>query len=600
VLAVALAASATSLRNGFVYDDVPIVVEDARIHDLARWRDVARQRYWPAGFGDDQLYRPVTSLSLAVDWRLGHGRPLAFHVVNLALHLAVVALVIALAGRFLPPAAALVAALWFAVHPVHVEAVANVVGRSELLAALGYLAAILAYDAGGGAGVRGARRFGFGAVVFLGTLWAVGSKEHGLTLPAALLLVDAARARATREGVGARLRRSWPMWLAAAGACAVFLAVRATVVGPGFDGGQVAAGLEGKSALQRFFVMLPGNLAWARLLLVPIRLSADYSPDAIRPLLRVTPQHAAGMVLVVGTLAAAWALRRRAPAATLGLAWVVVTASVAANVVVPTGVLVAERSLYLPSVGAALVCGALWALVPPARGVWPATAAVVALLGARSVERVRLWGDNTRFFERLAQDAPDSYKSHWMRGAWEFRRGRFAPGEQLYLEAIRIYPYDATLVAELGSHYLDAGAYAPADRFLTMALRMDSTLGDATLRAIVARTGAGRGDSAAALAAVAVQRFPNDRGILLAAIPAELAAGSAETARLLALHLVAQEPSRWEFLQIAGDAAARAGRCDQARDLVQRARRAAPAGEPAPGRLLQRFGAGPRCGLEGQ
>ena len=591
VLGVALAASANSLRNGFVYDDVHVVVEDARLHVLNP-AAIFTSQYWPPEVGNDPLYRPVTSLSLAIDWRLGGGKPLLFHTVNVALHVAVVALVLALASLVLPPAAAVVAALLFAVHPVHAEAVANVVGRAELLAAVGYLAAVLAFvrygtrERGGVAGP---------AIVFAASAIAVGAKEHALTLPAALLLVDAAIALANHERPASRLRRSWPLWAAALLACGLYLWLRSRAVSAELAPGLVAPGLEGTTAAQRFIVMLPAYALWARLMLLPVVLSADYSPNVLQPTLTPGLGHLAGLALLAGAVVLAWRLRRRVPAVTLGLMWFATTAAVAANVVVPTGVLAAERTLYLPSVGAAVALAGLWSLVAGGPRLWWVTATALALLAVRTVERNTLWRDNESFFPRLAREAPASYRMHAVRGWWEFRRGNVAEAERLYRAALAIQPLDPAVLAELGSWYLRFGLYAPADRYLTLALRVDSTRSGAAERAIIARTEAGAVDSAVALARIAMRRWSRRPGVLLASMRALQHAGAVDEAAALAPALVSADSGAWTYLQVAGDALARAGACDSARALVGRAAALAPSGEAAPARLLDRIGTGNDC-----
>lgn len=592
VLAVALAASANSLRNGFVYDDTVIVVENPLVHGFDPGAIIGNQ-YWPRSFGDDPLYRPVTTLSLALDWRLGNGAPLPFHVTNVALHLAVVALVLALAAVVLPPAAAVVAALLFAVHPVHVEAVANVVGRAELLAALGYLAVVLLFVTGGPA--TGRRRLGRGIAVFAAAAFAVGAKENALTLPATLLVADVAVARAAGERLALRLRRTWPLWLAVLLAFALYFWLRSGAVVVGLADGPVAAGLEGTNAPQRFVIMLPVYARWALLMVLPFRLLADYSPNVIIPTLAPGPWHLAGLVVVLGSLVLAWRLRHRVPAVTLGVAWVVITASVMANVAVRTEVLLAERTLYLPSLGAVVALAALWALLPARRATWYATALFLVLLGARTIERNTMWRDNDEFFARLARETPESYRRYWRHGAWEFRRGNAALGERLYRQALAIQPLDVSLMDELGTWYLRYGQHRPADQLLTMVLRIDSARYGSAQRAIIARTEGGLTDSAVALARWSASRWPDRAGVLMAAMRALHAGGHAAEAAALAPALVAADTASWQYLQIAGDALARAGACDSARALVRRAAAHAPAGETAPQRLLQLIGTGPEC-----
>ncbi len=593
VVGAAVAASANSLRNGFVYDDVHVIRDDARIHVLDLGAVVGRQ-YWPPSVGDDPLYRPLTSLTFAIDWRLGGGRPLLFHAVNVALHAGVVALVLALAALVLPPPAAVVAALLFAVHPVHAEAVANVVGRSELLAGLGYLAAVLAFIHFGRAG-RLPRRLAGAAMVFVASAVAVFSKEHALTLPAALLIADGALAADRREALGARLRQSWPVWVAAGLACGLYLWLRSQAITAHLTQGMLAAGLEGTTAWERLVVMLPAYAVWARLLVFPVALSADYSPNVLHPTSTLGLPHLVGLAVVVAALWLTWRLRRRAPAFTIGMAWFVVTASVAANVAVPTGVLVAERTLYLPSAGAVVALAWLWQWPAARRGVWWPTAVVLALLGARTVERNTMWRDNDRFYDRLAREAPASYRVYALRGWREFERGRVAAGERLYREALAIQPLDPAVLFELGSWYLRFSQYAPADRYLTLALRVDSTRSGAAEAAIVARTESGAVDSAVALARSALRRWPQRPGVLLASLRALQRAGDARGAAALVPALVAADSVAWPSLQIAGDALARAGACDSARALVRRAAALAPRNEPAPERLLALIGPGQDC-----
>ncbi|MFI5281040.1 MAG: tetratricopeptide repeat protein [Gemmatimonadales bacterium] len=597
LLAVALAASVTSLRNGFVYDDVPAVAQDARVHTLRNPGGLFAMAYWKDDVRD-RIYRPITTASFAVDWAAGGGSPVAFHVTNVVLHLVVCVLVFALARRVLGDgAAALVAALWFAVHPVHVEVVANVVGRSELLAAAGYLGAVLAYAAEGEAAVGpwGPRGALLSLLVLGCAVIAYGGKEHALTLPAALILSDAWAGR--RQGLlGFRraVLRHGITWAGVLALAIGYLSARHAVLGTTFGGGSVGAGLENLGAAGRAVVMAPAVLVWARLLAVPFSLSADYSPDHFFPQPTPTLAHAAAIALAVAVLYAAWALRRRVPAVTFGVVWFLVTAAIAANVIFPTGVLLAERVLYLPSVGVALALGALWRELK-GRAVWPITAVVLTLLAARTLTRVPVWRDAERFYAALVHDAPDSYRSHWATGARAFERGHPREGEIEILNAIRIYPGDGALLQELGEHYASAQMWAPADRFLTVAWRVDSLRADAAIQAVLARIRLGRPDSALALGLEALRRFPAAPALLLAISDACFALGRPVLALTYRRRIAYSAPRTWQYQYVAAEGAARAGRCDEARQRAARAAQLAPS-DPAPRALLDRLGTGRTCG----
>ncbi|HZN98306.1 MAG TPA: hypothetical protein VFB61_11290, partial [Gemmatimonadales bacterium] len=141
VVFLALAASLASLGNGFVYDDVPIILQNRVVHNLAASERIWHSAYWPAGW----LYRPLTIQLFALQWAAGNGSPLVFHVVSILLMAATALLFWRLARRCLPPLPALIGSALFAVHPVHVESVGNVVGQAELLAAACALLAVERY-----------------------------------------------------------------------------------------------------------------------------------------------------------------------------------------------------------------------------------------------------------------------------------------------------------------------------------------------------------------------------------------------------------------------------------------------------------------------
>ena len=624
VLAVALAASVTSLANGFVFDDVRVVQQDERVHSLHHLPELLGGPYWGRDYANS-AYRPATSVSFALDWAIGAGRPAVFHATNVLLHLGVVALVLALAslvlsepraaasaaGRDLPSgvpgaagagaasAGAVVAALWFAVQPVHVEVVANVVGRGELLAAAGYLGAVLAYLSLGDSapnGLRGLRAGALVLAVLAGAAVAFGAKEHALTLPAVLVLADGWRAHQRGERWGARLARNALLLGGVAALAAGYLAARAHAVGGAFATGVAAPGLAGASIWGRMLVMAPAVLVWLEWLIAPLHLSADYLPNAFVPRASLGAGQIAGFVALAALAWAAVAERKRAPGVTVGIVWLFVTAAVAANIVFPTGVILGERLAYLPSVGAAVAVGALWQLAPPGRLRWPVAVVVLALLAARTLARIPVWHDQGRFLAALVRDAPDSYRTHWGLGAEAFKRGAYAEGEREMQAAIRIAPSDAALVQELGERYLEAGLFAPAARYLEAAYRIDSLRSEAAVRATFAWLKAGRPDSAAAVGGEALRRVPDAPALLIATGEAFLDLDRPREALALARRLVLLAPGVWWYEQSAGYAAARSGRCDEARRRLERAAALAPA-EHGPAELLRRLDGGPACGL---
>jgi len=442
-LAVAVAVAAPGLMNGFAYDDLPLVVENARITRLLPPWGYFVQSYWPAG----GLYRPLSVWFLALQWKLGGGAPWIFHATNVMLHALVTGLVYLLARRLMAPYWAAVAAVLFAVHPVHVEAVANVVGISELLCCALVLGAVLLAVRGARDGFTPGTRM---ALIACGILAAL-SKEQGFVTPALLLATVVLACPPARSA----LRRVAPVAIAMILLLAVLLFLRAGVLG-GLAGDEPAAPLRGLAPSARMLVALGTVPEWARLLWWPARLSFDYSPPGYVVASAPGPVHVLALLLLVALVWLAWAGRRRAPAVSLGIAWIGIALLPVSNLILPTGILLAERTLYLASVGAVLAVAGLaalatdWAASRLVRRAIIAAVAVAAILGAGlSVARAAVWRDNERLLRQVAIEAPDNYRAHRTLALHLDRQGRLDDAAREYRRSIELWAGDARVYEDL-------------------------------------------------------------------------------------------------------------------------------------------------------
>ncbi len=185
IVATTLAAYVPAMRAGFIWDDDDNVTES----EVLRSADGLR-RIWLEP-GATQQYYPLVHTSFWLEYRLWHLNPLGHHVVNVVLHAANAVLVWAVLRRLRVPGAWFAAAV-FALHPVHVESVAWITERKNVLSGFFYLLAVLAYlrFAGvGAAGERPARGWGGYPTAFLLFLCAVFSKTVTCSLPAAMILL---------------------------------------------------------------------------------------------------------------------------------------------------------------------------------------------------------------------------------------------------------------------------------------------------------------------------------------------------------------------------------------------------------------------------
>ncbi len=458
IVLLVLAASATSLANGFTYDDRWIIVENGRAHALRPLWHFFVESYWPMKSGA-ALYRPLIIIAYSVQWVLGGGSPLIFHVVNVMLAAACAVGVLWVAGFLVPMGAAFLAAALFAVHPVHVEAVANVVGQAELWAALVVLLAfgLYARDRRDGA----LRRETGLAIWFLFTL-GLFIKEHVIVLPA--LLVAAEVLLYDDATLWKRLDRLrlllWPMIAVTVG----YLAVRVQVVGA--IGGDVEhPSLHNSTALERAFMMLNVVPEYFRLLLWPQRLFADYSPRHLLVYRGPDPSQLVGVILLAcAAVFFAVSVRLSRPVA-FAVAWFVLLIAPVTNVLIPTGILLAERTLYLPSVGAlialaygiTLVYARLRAERSPLRPLVAVICGVALALGiVRSSTRNAFWHDSDSAFAQMVDEEPMSFKAHYAWGGQLFERHRGKDAELEWHLAIALMPTYYGVYMDLAHKYREA------------------------------------------------------------------------------------------------------------------------------------------------
>ena len=137
VLLCAIVPLLPTLRAPFLYDDTTIIRDNPLLRGWASLVHVWSLPYWSGDGGEALgLYRPTQQAMLALVWNIGKGSALLFHSYALLLAAATAIAVWWLLRRAVGETASLVAAMWFATHPLHVEAVASVANTSELLVAL--------------------------------------------------------------------------------------------------------------------------------------------------------------------------------------------------------------------------------------------------------------------------------------------------------------------------------------------------------------------------------------------------------------------------------------------------------------------------------
>ncbi len=415
VAALTLLAYANSFQGELVFDSRLIVLEDPRLSAVTRenLRLILTKEYWWPRVGQ-ALYRPVTTLSYLINRAVTGTSPIGFHLVNFTLHLGNIILVYALMRRLTGATGlAWLGAAFFAVHPVNTEAVTNIVGRAELLAALGVLGALWVYARTPPADWT--RLAGLLALAMLGLF----SKENAVVLPAVLLFYDALyrwrREAGWRANAQASLRAGWwavlpPLalwwavrqWLFTASPPLLFTVADNALVGGDFWTARLTA------------LKILGRYLW--LMVWPQTLTADYSYNQI-PLATTSrdPQVILAASIVAGLVTLAIRSRRRQPLLSLGIGLFFLALLPTSNLFLLCGTTMAERFLYLPSVGFATVVVWSWQQWQNQRpGPWTTGCALVlvTVLAVRTAWRNLDWQDDLTFWTRLVFTSPNSYRAY--------------------------------------------------------------------------------------------------------------------------------------------------------------------------------------------
>ncbi|XP_013873074.1 transmembrane and TPR repeat-containing protein 3 [Austrofundulus limnaeus] len=136
------------LSCGFVFDDVSAILDNKDLRPSTPIRNMFLNDFWGTPMAEERShksYRPLTVLTFRLNFLFSELSAASYHLLNVVLHAVVCVLFLRVCRLFLDKTSSLVAAFLFAVHPIHTEAVTGVVGRAELLSSIFLLAAFLAY-----------------------------------------------------------------------------------------------------------------------------------------------------------------------------------------------------------------------------------------------------------------------------------------------------------------------------------------------------------------------------------------------------------------------------------------------------------------------
>jgi Flp pilus assembly protein TadD len=447
-------------------------------------------------------YIPLTWLTLGLNHVVGGMSPRGYHLGNLLLHSANVALFWVVARRLLAlglrevPAGALTlgagfAALVFGVHPLRAESVAWITERRDVLCGLFFLLAVWGYLRA----VEGRARAhaGWLAVSLAAFAAALLSKAMAMTLPAVLALLDVYPLR--RVGTAHWRRIVWEkvpyLALAAAGAAVALVAVNRGTVVTGYGEHGLAARI---AMTAHSFVFYPWKLLW------PVGLSPLYELPAKVSLL--DGRFLAALVALVAVTAGLIALRTRVPAALAAWVYSLVVLAPVSGIVHAGFQLAHDRYSYLSGLGFAVLGGAAlaWVLREAERGRlrrWAAVSALAAVSmavagwGLATWEQSKIWRDSETLWLAAIDADPSCMICHNNLGNALLAQNELHAAEAAFRRAVALRPDRGGPRANLGMILARQDRYEEAEAELRRAAELSNILVDArfNLGTLYARQG---------------------------------------------------------------------------------------------------------------
>lgn len=451
---------------------------------------------------------PVTWLSFLANYEVSGENPAAYHLGNTLFHAANTLLLFlaltALTGRAGPAA---FAAGLFGLHPMHVESVAWVSERKDMMVGLFWMLSLWAY-------ARYAKSRSRGRYATVLVFYALGlmSKPTMVTFPFVLLLLDywplgRLGERPSLGKISGLVREKVPFLVLALGASvAAWMVQMPEMEGTAFVGIPLST---------RVASSLIAYLDHVRHALAPVNLAIVYPYDFSPSL----TQAALALAFLAGVTLLALVFSRRAPFWPVGWFWFLGVLFPTIGLVVIGPHRMADRYAYLPSIGLYILATwggdrlfARWKLGPLPR--YAAALSVLAVLGAGSLVQVQYWKDDRSVFSRALEVTRDNWVAHANLGNALLADGQGQEAVIQYEKALKIRPGESKFSVNLALAEKELGQNSRAEALFREVISQDPDFADAWLNLGFLLDETGRTGEALDLFKEATARFPENPEII--------------------------------------------------------------------------------------
>ena len=459
--AIVLAVWSAALNNGFVYDDHKYLLGNPWVKDAAFTADIfsSSASGFQPGDATSNTYRPMLYMLYMAEYLTFGLKPFYFHLVNVLCHALNAALVFLLASKLLEKEGsgrvypAFFAGLAFGLHTINTEAVNWVSASTELFFALFVLAGLNLY-------LR--RSSGFLSAPFF--LAALLFKETAAAMPVVVFLYDFSRGR--------EMRGRWKAYAMFAAAGGLYWYMRFHAIG-----GLMHHKQSDLSFLEAGLNVFPLVAAYLGKLVLPVGLSAIYE---FRPAVSLFDVRVmAGVAVVAGFLAAIF-FSRKSPAIFTGLAMMAAPLLPVLYVPALSSSAMADRYLYLPSAGLAIVLASLASRLEGKAAIASAVlaSALLAALAAGSVGRSHAWQSDKALWGDAVRKAPNASNAHYNYAWASYESGDLITAIEHYRRAAALAP-SADAHYNLGVIFMGQSLIEEADAEFRAALMIDPAFNEA-------------------------------------------------------------------------------------------------------------------------
>ena len=420
--AIVLVAFSPTLRNGFVgYDDSEYIIDNVHVNTGLNRQNIV----WAFTAAHSSNWHPLTWLSHALDCTLFGLNPTGHHLTSLLLHIAnTILLFLWLSGATGYVARSAFVAAVFGLHPLHVESVAWVAERKDVLSTFFWLLTLIAYGAY-------AKRPAVSRYVLVAALFTAGlmSKQMLVTVPLLLLLLDWWPLERRQSWQRLVIEKLPLMFLAALASAVAFWTQRQS--GAAATTEQLPASLRLSNAVVSYVRYL-----WKTIWPVDLAVFYPFPADGI-PTWKV----AASLLVLAVVSWLAFTARKRRPWLAAGWLWYVLTLLPVIGIVQVGMQAIADRYMYVPMIG--LLIAVTWECAARPSRLLPVVAGLVlAMCVVLSLRQIRVWEDGVTLFTHAIAVTQDNFVAHDNLGVELDRRGRFDEALDHYRETLRIKPGD--------------------------------------------------------------------------------------------------------------------------------------------------------------